>query len=925
MGLRTDTFLDLRLAVLGLGLLLAACTGPSHVTAFDPVREANPRPAWLDRIEERVQDVPPESRPDGARLATPTRWPPNATGVARGLPIGFAERKDVVDAAADAPQGPPLQPEGTPDPTARDANGRRDVREEVNGGVVVHVHNVESDAPLEDAPAPPSPLERLYAGDAASTSTRGLRQFGYEFFLRDLGHGGPATIQPDHVVLPGDELRVVMTGTFKDHIFGTVEPDGTLVVPEAGSVIVAGRKLNELAALIKGQIEERAHRRDFNVDVSPGRLRGFRVHVVGEVESPGVVEVMGRATVLTALAEAKGPRKTGSLRAIEVRREGRRVAVVDLYDFLLTGDTNGLESLRADDVIYVPSIGATVAVVGAVQRPAIYELRRDATVREVLDLAGGLTPFTFLPGAQIERTVEGRGRARVDVGLDDAGLETRMGDGEVLFVGAIEAERQPSVAVEGQVVRPGRYPFREHMTVADLLRSADGLTVDAFLPQAFLSRQIGEPGSVTIVPEREAIQTSRRVLVVDLERALAGDREHDVELRPLDHLLVRARRDATATPIVEVIGGVREPGTYELTAGLTVGQLVAMAGNVVPEAHYDEAELIRRVYDPAARGLSVQRYRFDLGRALRDGGDADPVLANGDQLVVRILHSEQVRVEISGQVRFPGVYPFPRGSRISDLIAAAGGVLSDADLRAARFVRASVRDLQQARFESLRNSTEATFQRAFEQMVASGYPAESTASRIALDQTRHLLEVMQGWQVEGRVVIPFTRDDFPGSEHDLALENGDKLHVPTLQQTVSIIGHVFNPGAFVAERGVRVDDLLARSGGIAEDADSERIYVVRADGTVQGFGQEHYRLSKDAPLYPGDVVLVPRRPMERTLGNQLTDVLYAGRRLAEMALLMANLGDVKQLQFTSLLQEPRLDSNVDALQKSLIQGSGTGR
>ena len=635
--------------------------------------------------------------------------------------------------------------------------------------------------------------------------------------------------------------------------------------------------------------------------------------------------MQGHATVLTALAAAHGPRKTGSLRNVEVRREGRRVAVIDLYDFLLTGDTAGLEPLRSDDVIFVPSIGPTVAVTGAVQRPGIYEVHKETTVGEALKLAGGLTAFTFMPNAQIERTVEGRGRARVDVGLDEAGKQTRMGDGEVLIVGAVDAERQPVVEVEGQVARPGRYPFRDGMTVSDLLRSADGLCVDAFLPQAFLSRQVGDVGEVTIVPERESIGTSRRVLVIDLERALAGDKQADVELRPLDHLMVRARRDATATPTIEIIGAVREPGTYELTAGLTVSQLVALAGNVLPEVYYDEAELIRRAYDPATKGLSVHRYRFDLGAALREGGDKDPALANGDNLVIRALHSEQVRVHIDGQVRFPGDYVFARGQKISDLIAAAGGVLDDADLRAARFARRSVKELQQQRFDNLRNSTEATFQRAFEQMVASGFPNESTAARIALDQTRNLLSQMETWQVEGRVVIPFTREDFPRSPHDLTLEDGDALHIPARQETVSIIGNVFNPGAFVAEPGLRFGDLLARSGGVAEDGDPERVYVVRADGTVQGLAQAHYRLSLSTELLPGDVVLVPRKPLERTFGNQLTDFLYAGRRLAEMALLMGNLGDVKQLQFTSLLQEPRLDANIDALQRSLIQSSATGK
>jgi protein involved in polysaccharide export with SLBB domain len=938
----------LRAAVAIALVWLVACQGPAENVGFDPSQSRNPRPAWVDRIEERVQNVPAEARPSGARLSTPTQWPQKtavdaADGgaqVPRGLPQDLtAPFVDPAVAAAagttspGAPRNVTTQPAGpgaetiaTVAPANAAATGETSDPSQAalgQGGVTVHVHNVDTTEAAQRQPSPPSSLEVMYSGSAAGGAV--LRQFGYEFFEGDIGGDAVGIIPSDHVVVPGDELRVVMTGTFKDEIFKTVEPDGTIVVPDGGAVVVAGRRLSELAEVIKRQIEERANRRDFYVDVSPGRLRGFRVHVVGEVEQPGIVEVRGRASVITALAAAKGPRKTGSLRAVELRREGRRVAVVDLYEFLLTGETAGIQTLRADDVIYVPTIGATVAVTGAVRRQGIYEIHRETTVDEAIRLASGLTAFTFMPSAQIERTIGGRGRARIDVGLDDAGRQTRMSDGEVLIVGTIDQERQPQVEIAGQVSRPGRYPFRDGMTIGDLLRAADGLTVDAFLPQAFLSRQIGESGEVTIVPERQALGTSRRVLVVDLERALLGDPQHDVELRPLDHLAVRARGDAAAMPTVEILGAVRNPGTYELTAGLTVAQLVAIAGNVVPEAWFDEAELIRRVYDPASRGITVRRFRFDLGKALREGGEADPALANGDSLMIRRLHSEKVRVKIEGHVRFPGEYDFARGQRISDLVAVAGGPLDGADLRAARFTRESVRNLQQDRFDHLRTSTEATFQRAFEKMVASGYPAESTAARIALDQTRMMLAHMQSWQVEGRIVIPFTRDDFPGSPHDLILENGDRLFVPPLQQTVSIIGSVFNPGAFVAEPGLRVADLLARSGGVAEDGDTDRVYIVRADGTVQGPTQSHYRLTSNTEVLPGDVVMVPRRPIERTFGNQLTDFLYAGRRLAEMALLLGNLSDVDNLQFTSLLQEPRLDSNVDALQRSLIQSSTQGR
>lgn len=925
-------------AVVGVAFVLHGCAHDRGATAFDP-GVVQVRPDWVDRLEEQVRAVPPEIRPEGARLSTPTQWPPGEAGTARGRPRdltgAWQPDAEAEEATAPAPERSLPGAAGSADAAGRFggslvSDGTVPGATTEAGGVVVNVHTVEPLDPDERPPQPPSPLERLYGGTFDAAEASRLRQFGYDYFDQAIDAAAVGFVMPDYVVLPGDELRVVITGTLKDEVLRTVAPDGTITVPEAGVVAVAGRPLTELAEVIERAIADRSKRINFKVDVSMGRVRGFRVHVVGDVEKPGLVEVPGRATVLTALAVAGGPRKTGSLRRIELRRQGEHVATFDLYDFLLTGETGGFETLRTEDVIVVPPIGPTVAVAGAVQRPGVYEVGGDVTVDELLRLAGGLTPFTYTPNALLERTVEGRGRECIEVALDEAGRRTTMGDGELLTVGVVDASLRTSVHVEGEVSRPGDYPFREGMTVGDLVRLADGLTVDAYLPQAFLSRQVGEIGEVTIVPQREAIGTTRRVLVLDLADVLAGDAAADVELRPLDHLTVRNRKVATTTPTVEVIGAVREPGTFELTAGLTVSQLVALAGNVLPEVYYDEAELIRRSYDPAQQALAIQRYRFDLGRALREGGKHDPVLANQDQLVIRSLQAAQVRVRIAGRVRFPGEYVFPKGAKITDLVAAAGGLLADADMRAAVFQRESVRALQQRRFDQLRDITMRSFERSFEDMVASGFPNESLASRISLDQTRAMLGRMQEHQSDGRIVIPFLREDFPGSPHDLTLENGDLLTVPPRQETVAVVGYVFNPGAFVAEPGVKVGDLIARTGGITDDADDQRIYVIRSDGTVQGLEQKHYRLSMNTQLLPGDVVLVPRRPLSRTLGNKLTDLLFATRRASEIALMLANIDDLQQLQFTSLLQEPRLDSNIEALQRGLIQSaiqspSGGGR
>jgi hypothetical protein len=180
---------------------------------------------------------------------------------------------------------------------------------------------------------------------------------------------------------------------------------------------------------------------------------------------------------------------------------------------------------------------------------------------------------------------------------------------------------------------------------------------------------------------------------------------------------------------------------------------------------------------------------------------------------------------------------------------------------------------------------------------------------------------MEEFQSSGRIVIPFVRDDFPSSPHNLKLEEGDCLSIPPQRETVAILGHVFNPGSFVAEPGLKVEDLLARSGGIQDEGDDQRLYLIRADGTVQSLDQAHYNLDLTAQVLPGDVVLVPRRPLSRTFGNQLTDVLAATRRLAEIALIFSNISDFEQLQFTSLLQEPRHDGSYSDLQRALMQSS----
>lgn len=713
-----------------------------------------------------------------------------------------------------------------------------------------------------------SRLERLYAGRVPREVQRRLDQFGYGVFQRSLAAGDPGPAPEDYLVGPGDELVISITGSFSHYLRRTVDREGRIQLPELGPQSASGSSRADLEArLIQAYARTR---RNFQLSLSLGRLRQVRIVLTGRVAKPGPLDVPARASLLDVLSAAGGVLKEGSLRRIELRR-GQEVERVDLYEVLLASSEGLWPRVLAGDRIHVPEIGATLAVGGLVKRPGIYELLgQDTSLAEALEVAGGLTPFSFTPRLQVEGS-DGRQRTLRDVAL---GAPERVGAGEFVLVGAVEG-RVPVVRVQGEVVRPGNFAFRPGLRVSDLLGLAEGLTLEAF-PQAFLSRRVqGQAGRVV-----------RRLLLVDLSKARAKDPAHDVLLEPLDLLRVRPRSTAATLPTVQTEGALRTPGRYECTWGLRASELIALSGGVLPDAA-ETAELIRRA--PRAGALDVQRYRLDLARLRAGEARHDPFLQDGDRLVIRRLAAIATEVEVRGEVRYPGRYTFPAGARISDLIAAAGGVRKGADLRAAVFTRESVRRLQVERFRHLLERNQRQDTRALEGLTRDGHAGEVMAGRLTLRKSRELLSRMERSEATGRVVVPFLRSDFVGSLHDLVLESGDRLVVKRRQETVSVVGLVFNPSTFVAERGITVEDVLDRAGGLLEDADEERIYVVRADGVVESMAQRRDPLELESTLLAGDVVLVPRRPMERGIGQQLADGLSLARQTAELGLIMSKI------------------------------------
>ncbi|MBC2603334.1 SLBB domain-containing protein [Puniceicoccus vermicola] len=739
-----------------------------------------------------------------------------------------------------------------------------------------------------------SRLENLYEGNFEQAPSDDLTQFGYDYFRA--GGSSSASVGPvpsNYRIGTGDEVIISLSGNVEAYHKLTVDRNGNIQIPNFGTLPVSGVAFGELADRIDSFLQER--RVGYDLGVSLGQLRQIQINVIGRVAQPGRIEVSSLSTPLDVLVAAGGPTKDGSLRNISLVHPDQTRSDIDLYDFLLGNrESFDFPQLMDGDTLHVPSIGPTVGVAGYVQQPAIYEIPESpVTIEQVVNLAGGLTAFSFTPLAQLERTLDGRGRERIDISLDEEGMQTKMANGELLTVSAVDEIRKAIVRIEGSIVRPGNYAYSQGMRLSDLVENADGLSIDAFLPQVFISRQIGPALPVGTITERTGHLQSNRIIVKDLSKALVGDPFHDIELMPLDLVTVRSQKESNIYASVEIIGSVLNPGKYQLTPDMRVTDLVAIAGNPNSDVYYDEAELIRQVFDPETRRMDVKRFRFNLNEALEstegDEHKNNPLLANGDKLIIRSLQKAQVRVSISGSVRFPGTYIFPSGSRITDLISAAGGVLPDADLRAAKFTRLSTKRLQQDRLEHLLETSRRANEEALTNLIQTGNSQDAISAKLALRQNLSSINRMRKMQADGRIVIPFAKSNFPETPYNLTLESGDALEIPRYHSTISIAGFVYNPISLVVDDYMTVKEALDQAGGLTDEGDEDLLYVVRADGSVDSVSQPGHHLTMRSRLLPGDVLIAPESVQERTIGGQIQDILIVARQLAEIGLIGSNI------------------------------------
>ena len=760
-------------------------------------------------------DEPPTGGTFNAPGYTPPQKPANA-----GMP-GSTSNPDNAARNVTTPQEGastrPSQRAGPPD---------RDARQEPTRQRVV--------APL------PAPSEFQKFVEAATG--RLLPVFGSSFFTDAADRPSELSNVPvsaDYTVGPGDELVIRAWGSIDVDYRSTVDRNGQVNLPKVGSFNVAGVKAAELEKHLRAQIARLYT--NFNLNVTLGQLRGVTVFVVGPAQRPGVYTLPSQATLLSAVVAAGGPAPNGSMRKLTLRREGRVVSELDVYDFLVQGDKSKDVQLVAGDVLVFQPAGARVALTGAIDTPAIFELRSaQEPLSEVLRYAGGASVLANPNRAQLERidTTQAKAARFVEeFRVDAAGLQKPLRDGDVLTLLAISPQFANAVTLKGHVAQPLRYAYKPGMRISDLIPDRDALISPDFYRRKNLLVQVLEEEGEFETPE--------------IVNGVAG-----VPVRRSSRRALERRDDAA------VVSTARK-----------------RAGVLFDELNWDYA-VVERL---DAKNLSTQVIPFNLGKVVLQGDPLNNIeLLPGDVVTVysqkdlRVPVARQTRlVAIEGEVSAPGIYQLLPGETLKQLLTRAGGFTPQAYVYGLDFSREETRirqreNLQQAmaRLESL-----AATQTARDAANRRDDPSAGRSAAVSDAATQAQLTRLARLQPNGRIALELSADVNAVEQlPDVPLENGDRISVPTRPGFVTVAGAVVNTNALLWRPGRTAGDYLQLA-GVEDSADAANMFILRADGTVshtQGrrgfFGSGGL---EGQPLQPGDALVVPSQLDYETWGRAL--------------------------------------------------------
>lgn len=651
----------------------------------------------------------------------------------------------------------------------------------------------------------------------------------------------------DYVIGADDELLIDIYGDSEDSYSLTVTPDGNINIPYVGVINVGGATIEQATARIRQKMAPvytalRSGRTKLNVTLN--NIRSIKVILTGEVTQPGTYTLPSVATVFNALYSAGGPTSNGTLRNIRIVRNGHVVSQLDLYDFLQNGITASNIGLRDQDIIQVDPYGNRVELIGEVKRPMIFETKEGEHFSDLLRYAGGFTEYAYDGRISVIRNT-GREHQIEDL-LKSQFTQFEPKTGDIYTVQRILERFANRVTIDGAVFRPGQYELSPGLTLSMLIKKADGLKEDAFQHRGYITRL------------KEDFQLEQ--LSFSVAGVLAGT-EEDIALRREDMIVIPSLFDLREEYKVSIEGEVRKAGTFNYAEGMTIEELIMMAGGFNEAASAHRIEVARRVRNQdvlSESAITARVFLIDVERDLKKA-TAGFKLSPFDMVVVRSEagYQSQKTIRIEGEVLYPGTYTISRkDERISDVVKRAGGFTPFAYIEGASLRREPVLEIDSSLTMSRTDTVAAALLRRQEAERLNRVRALQSSIEFANADEQEL-----GYSINNyNVGINLERImNAPGRNDDLLVEHGDLITVPKELQTVKISGEVLAPSTAVFGNNISFRQYVSQAGGFSPRALKKRSYVVYANGAAQGTGRFLF-FNNYPKVRPGSEIFVPQRP-----------------------------------------------------------------
>ncbi|HFD4078983.1 TPA: SLBB domain-containing protein [Vibrio parahaemolyticus] len=790
-----------------------------------------------------------------------------------------------------------------------------------------------------------------------------LKRFGLDLFA-----GSPSTFAPisdvpvpaNYTVGAGDEIIVQLFGKENETHRLRVNRAGTINFPSLGPVNVAGMHFSDVRDSLTQRVKEQMI--GVRSDISLGELRTMQVFVMGDAYKPGAYTVSALTTISQAIYYSGGFGESGALRDIQLKRDGKIIRKLDMYDLLLKGDASNDVRLLPDDVVLIGSVNDTVSIEGEINRPAIYEVKAGETYQQLIQMAGGFTANAHVEQLEIKRYASHGAREALTLDFNKTqDRQSKVKNGDVIKILKKSEELTRYVQIEGDVRHPGYVEWHQSLRIADLFKSVDSaFNATADVNYAVVVREVNTQRDIEVFQinlanailspnskDNMSLRSRDRVLVFNrfnnedldtlandeeitkaktLEQAqkqaemeqqkeqqqmsssvaminnpigsvIAGNNpqqtsfnnqqnhvgwnqqereerkiifrgkeitEEDFEklkqntrrtlLAPVLLQLQQQSRLGLAPQIAEVFGEVKHPGRYPITPRMTVSTLLEAAGGLTYNAFTINAELARTTINSTDERAYIDVERIDLRKAIQGSASDNAIIVGRDRL--NILEKPNVKLQstvtLQGEVRFPGTYTVRQGETLSELLDRAGGLTEFAHPQGAIFTREALR-LQE---QKLLNQYAADMRA---ETAKKTFRADSNIGSVITDPQKTLTFVEEASKSKalGRIVVQLNRILDGERSADFMLEDGDFLFVPTFRNTVSIMGEVQVPITYLLDNKLDVDDYLNKAGGVKKQADEDRIFVVRADGSVYKPSSGYWFGNNKEGLKAGDTIVVP--------------------------------------------------------------------